>query len=202
MAERKMTPKGFLSKVLRDKSAEGFLKQYREYMLTGELYPVTTPILDRLDSGELLPTPAINELTKVVFEHIQALETQKALDSIANKESEGGSTAGASKPVQAIIFDAQGNETERKGCDKGQEGMRWVDRHLFDAAPGSYGQVIHTSVLIKGEPMCDEITREDAFARILGTRTVGPVLKRRPTSVSRLGGQMKVCQSRAHFSHG
>jgi hypothetical protein len=202
MAERKMSAKGFLNKVLKYKSAEGFLKQYREYLLTGELYSITTPIVDRLDNGDLLPTPAMAELTNVVFAHIQAIETQKALDSIANKESEGGSTAGASKPVQAIIFDSNGNETDRKGCDKGQEGMRWVDRRLFEASPGSYGEVVHTSVMIKGEPMKETISREDSFARILGNRSPGPVLKRRPTSVSRLGGQMKVSQSRAHFSHG
>lgn len=201
MTERKMTAKGFFKKLTKYRSAEGFFKQYREYMLTGELYSITTPIVDLLDAGELLPTPAIDELTKVVFAHINAIDLAAAYASMEKKENEAG-PKGSNKPVQAIILNAKGEETDSEGFTKGQDAIRWVDRRLFDAEPGSIGKVIHTTVMIKGAPMTEEITREDSFARILGGRSAGPVLKRRPTTVSRLGGQMKVCQSRAHFSHG
>lgn len=198
--ERKMTAKGFFKKLTKYKSAEGFLAQYREYLLTGEMYDITTPIVDRLDAGELLPTPAIDELTKVVFAHINALDLAAAYASIEKKSE--ASPKGSSKPVQAVILNAKGEETDSDGFNLGQDALRWVDRRLFEAEPGSIGHIIHVKVMIKGEPEVEEITREDSFARILGGRKAGPVMKRRPTTVSRLGGQMKVAQSRAHFSHG
>lgn len=200
MTQRKMSPKGFLKKLATCKAAEGFLSQYREYLLTGELFSLTSPIVARVDSGNLLPTPAVEELTQVVFAHVKAVDMAAAEASLNRVPSES-SPRGTSKPVVATIYDAQGNELESQGFDLGQRAMGWVDRHLTAQSPDCIGKVVHTKVLIKGLPMEEIVTREDAYYRLY-PRQKGPFMKRLPTSVSSLKGRMKVSQSRSSFSHG
>lgn len=199
MTQRKMSPKGFLRKLTHCKAAEGFLQQYREYLLTGELFPFTSPIVARIDSGELLPSPAIAELTQVVFAHVMAVEVAEAEASL--KEEPRETSRGTSKPVVATIYDAQGNELETKGFDLGQRALGWVDRHLVEQSPDCVGKVVHTKLLVKGLPLEETVTREDAYFRLY-PRKKQPFMKRLPTSVSSLKGRMKVSQSRASFSHG
>lgn len=198
MAQRKMSAKGFLKKITHAKSAEGFLAQYREYLLTGELLSITTPIVTKIDSGELLPAPALDELATAVYSHILAVEKQ-AFEASLNKET--SSEKASEKPVLGIIFDSKGDEVESKSFNLGQDAMRWVDRHLVAQSPDCIGKVIHTKVLIKGLPMEETVTREDAYFRLY-PRKKTPFMKRSPTSVSSLTGRMKVNQTRSSFSHG
>jgi len=79
---RVMSPKGFLHKANSAKSALGFMDQYRQYMLTGELASVLSPIVFKVEEGNLLPTPALAEIQNAVFHHIVALETSKAMASM------------------------------------------------------------------------------------------------------------------------
>lgn len=195
---KKITPKTFLKKINHAKSAEGFLLQYREYMLTGDLHSITTPILIKIDSGELLPAPAMDELASAVYAHIIAGE-KLAFEASLNKESDSESVS--NKPVLGAIFDRKGEEVESKSFNLGQDALRWVDRHLIAQSPDCVGKVTHHKVLIKGLPMEEIVTREDAYLRLFPKKK-SPFMKRSPTSVSSLTGRMKVHQSRASFSHG
>lgn len=195
---KKITPKTFLKKITHAKSAEGFLKQYREFMLTGELLSITTPIVAKIDSGELLPVPALDEIANAVYTHLLAVERQ-VFEASLNKES--GTEKASDKPVVGIIFDSKGEEVESKSFNLGQDAMRWTDRHLVAQSPDCVGKVIHTKVLIKGVPMEETVTREDAYSRLY-PRKKTPFMKRSPTSVSSLTGRMRVSQSRSSFSHG
>lgn len=197
MTERRMSPKGFLNKIVKAKSAEGFFAQYREYLLTGELFPLTTAIVAKVDNGELLPTPALEELGFVVMAHLQAA----ALASIEKQEQTSSKPRSSGKPVQAIIYNSAGEEVESESFYLGQDAQRWTDRHLISQSPDCVGKVIHTKVMIQGKPMEETITREDAYFRSF-PRKKTPFMKRTPTSVSSLKGKMKVGQSRASFSHG
>lgn len=64
-----MTPKMFLARSTGKVSAAAFLAQYREYLLTGKLAELTMPILQKLDKGEVMPTPALNEIRSIVAAH-------------------------------------------------------------------------------------------------------------------------------------
>jgi hypothetical protein len=201
MTQRRITPKGFLKKLTTCKMAEGFLSQHREYLLTGELFSLTSPIVARVDNGDLLPVPAIEELSQVVFAHVMAVDLAAAQASLDRSQNEGNTSRGTSKPVVAIIYDAQGNELESQGFDLGQRALGWVDRHLIEQSPDCIGKVIHTKVLIKGLPMEETVSREDAYFRTF-PRKKTPFMKRTPQSVSSLKGKMKVSQTRSSFSHG
>jgi len=194
-----MTAKGFYKK-LNSKaaaSALGFIAAHREYLLTGDLSELVKPILDRIDSGELYPTPAISELKQVVAGHILATEKAKA-DKAIERVSSGGNRS--SKAFEAVIIDSAGwivlddeGKDLRKTFDKPQEAERWVDRRLFDR-PNTTGEVMH-----RGAPW-ETIEREDSIARIL-RRPKTPFMKRRPNP-GNLSGRMKASETKVTFSNG
>lgn len=198
--ESKMTPKRFFNK-LNSKaaaSALGFIEAHREYLANGELAEVTKPILERVESGELYPTPAIQELKQVIAGHIIVVEKAKADKAIERASS--GVGRGPSKPFEAFILDNAGRimvddegDDLKKTFEKPQEAERWVDRRLFDR-PNTTGEVLHY-----GSPW-ETITREDAIARIL-RKPKGMVMKRRPNP-GNLSGNMKVGGTKVAFSAG
>lgn len=205
MAERKMSPKGFLHKTTTKaaNSAAAFLSQYREYLVTGELAPITSPIIHKLDTGALLPTPALREISHAVMMHIIESDKQKMEKAIE---------AAVEEPKQpkhwiARICDAQGNICTRvnsdgeeeelvKEFDMGQDADRWVDLRLFDGCPDWYGTVDHTMA-----PIQNIILRADAIARILKVKK-GPAIQQKGMSTRNLGFGVKVKESRASFSRG
>jgi len=197
---RKMTAKGFYNK-LNSKaaaSALGFITAHREYLLTGDLVELTKPILDRLDAGELYPTPAISELKQVVAGHILNMEKAKADKAIERASRSGGGRT--SKAFEAVILDLSGRivlddegKDLRKRFDKPQEAERWVDRRLFEH-PNTTGEVMH-----RGAPW-EVIEREDSIARIL-RKPKSPFMKRRPNP-GNLSGRMKASETKVTFSKG
>src|SRR5271166_4917515 len=149
MAERQMTPKGFLAKLSTKaaNSAAGFILAHRQWLTTGELASVTSPILAKLDTKELLPTPALKELGQAVMNHIIVQDQRRAEASM-----EGAQQSGTTKPWVATIYDSKGlictklnsdGEEEElvKGFDHPQEADRWVDRRLYDGASDWHGEV-------------------------------------------------------------
>lgn len=192
MSERKMTLKGFIKKASAAKSAIGFISQYREYMLTGELAPLTEPILVKLDNHELLPTPALKDITDVVFAHMLAQESLKAQESL-----EKVSSPRSPKAVTATLLSPKGNELDSKGFDLSQEAERWLDRRLVESAPGCSGKILHSKV----KELTVEVSREDAFSRVYKERKMASH-KKTGVSMSKLGFGVKVKNDRFHFSHG
>lgn len=208
MTERKMTPKGFLSKLSSAKSAIGFLAAHREYLTTGELATLTSPIVRMVDERQLMPTPALAEIQAVVFRHVMEADLRKAekslVPSIGNKEP---------KAFIATIRDAEGRvqwaKTESgedielsKEFDMPQDAERWCDRKLFDGAPDWHGEILWTKC---PEKLADfkvrQVAREDSMARILrqpgsmATRTV-------KVGGNGLGFGVKVRNDVSKFSHG
>lgn len=181
--ERKMTARGFLAKTNTKAamSAKGFIDGYREYLLTGEVAYVTAPIVEKLDNGALLPTPALNEIRDAVFAHVLELDRIKAEESI---EKAGSPSVNSEKHFHVTVIDAATGmvcmrekedgtlEKLSKRFSKPQDAERWADRRLFDGAPSWFAKVTHH------DTPWDIIERDDAIARILkrprnaSTRTV------------------------------
>src|SRR5277367_643076 len=149
MSDRKMTAKGFLAKTNTKaaNSAGAFLAQYREWLTTGELADMASPILRKMDDKELMPTPALKLIAHAVMAHIIAVDQNKAEVAI-----EKAAEPSKPKPWMAQIQNAEGEvctklntdgEEEElvKGFEHPQEADRWVDRRLFEGKPGWYGVV-------------------------------------------------------------
>lgn len=212
--KRQMSPNGFFNRLVKvqkkNQSAEGFLKQHREFILTGELFKITTPVLIKFDAGLADPKSTIEDLTQVVFDFIRE-EEQKEFLRQKEKIEAGEKKKNIYASVIARILDHNGNPVvmvkdgkeldSEKGFALGQDAERWVDRRLvFDAEPGCFGEIVHPRVILKGEPMKSVVSREESFARLHGGGKKGPVMKRTPRSVSRLTSVMRVKESRATFS--
>ncbi len=202
-----MTAKGFLNKAAKQgaRSAEGFIAQHREWLLTGTLAQFVTPILTQLDAKELYPTPALQAISAVVLGHMLA-------ENIANADTSAKGEP-ATKPIKepreekawiACIFNAAGDDiTLRQGFDSCSDADRWCDRRLFDGAPDWFGTVVSTKMFGKdGQPISTVILRQDAIARILA-QPKGPACRKTGGSTGKLTFGMKAAvTTRASFSHG
>jgi hypothetical protein len=208
--ERKMSPKGFLHKANGKISAIAFLSQHRAWLTTGELADKTSPILAKLDSGELMATPALEAVKEAVFQHHIASEIRKGEEAIAKAEAEEAS-GGTSKSYIATVYDASGEIpqvwVEKKDPETGavtgkwkdlqesfdlpQRAEGWLDRKLAAGAPDWRGEVASTKMTGKdGLPITTHVTRGDAIAREL-RRPKGPVMNAKPKSTGRLGFGVK-----------
>jgi len=201
--ERKMTPKGFLAKTQTKaaNSALAFITQYREYLTTGEVADRTSPIIAKLDAGELLPTPALREIQNAVMTHIIKADEKKLEESLTAPANGGGTR----KNWRATIYDAAGNVMTRtkesgevedliKGFDLSSDADRWCDRRLFEGTHGWYAIVEHTSMKVS-----TRIERGDAIARIL-KKPKGPTVQVKGKSTKTLGFGVKAKQTRVTFS--
>lgn len=207
---RIMTAKGFLHKTTTKaaSSAGGFIAQYRDWLETGELAAVTSPILLKVDQGVLFPTPALEMIKEVVMMHHMASEIRKGEEAMARK-AEGPTP----KNWTATIYNAKGEvqtkinsngETEElvKGFEKGHDADRWVDRRLFEGATDWFGVVAHSTMTTSaGDPIATTIMRDDSIARILKTPK-GPVCQPPTKTTSKLGFGCKAKGDHSRFSHG
>ena len=205
---RQMTPKGFLAKMNTKaaNSAVAFIQQYRKFLTTGEVAEVTSPIIAKVDSGELLPTPAMNEIGFAIMSHIIQVDAAK-MDAKLNGESKGGRV---SKPKNwvATVYDEKGviqtrinakGEVEDliKGFDLGQDADRWAMRRLYEGASDWYAEVLHSFIPNVGS----RIERSDAIA-FIDKKPKGPAIHQKGKSTKSLGFGTKVGQTRVTFSHG
>lgn len=201
--ERKMSPKGFLAKTQTKaaNSAIAFLTQYRAYLTTGELKDKTSPIIAKVDAGELLPTPALREIQYAVMTHIIESDSAKA-----DQASTQGAAKGTRKPWKASIYDAAGvlqtkvnakgeEEDLVQGFDLGQRANEWADRRLFEGTHGWYAIVEHTVIA----NVSSRIERGDSMARIL-RQPKGPAIHQKGKSTKTLGFGVKAKQTRVTFS--
>lgn len=211
--KRNMTVDGFLLKTRQKgaNSAAAFLAAHREWLTTGTLAEFTTPILAKLDKGEILPTPTLEEIKKVVVTH-HILSMEKKGQEAMEKASEPKEP----KAYVATIFDASGNVPEvwqekvnpETGKDEGghvplvkdfdlpQRAEGWLERKLFDGAPDWHGEVASMAALKQdGTSIITRVERKDAIANIL-RRGRTPVCHKKAVSTSRLGFGVKSNPSR------
>ena len=201
--ERKMSPKGFLHKTTTKAahSAIAFLAQYREYLTTGELKDATSPIIAKVDAGELLPTPALKEIQYAVMTHIIEADAAKADTAAAAPQAKG-----TRKPWKTSIYDAAGvlqtrtnskgeEEDLVQGFDLSQRASEWGDRRLMEGTHGWYAIVEHTVI----PNISSRIERGDAMARIL-KQPKGPAIHQKGKSTKTLGFGVKAKQTRVTFS--
>jgi hypothetical protein len=203
---RAMTPKGFLAKATStsaSSSAMGFLRQYREYLTTGEVAEKTSPIIAKYEAGELPASPALKEIQYAVMTHIIKAEEDKL-----NAPAATGGGGGTRKPWRCTVYDAAGNVMSRtnakgevedlvKGFDLSQRASEWGDRRLFEGTHGWYAIVEHTTI----PNISSRIERGDAVARIL-KQPKGPVVQVKSKSTKAIGFGVKVKESRSSFSRG
>jgi hypothetical protein len=202
--DKPMTEKAWLRKASGKVSAVAFIAASREFLQTGELAPLTSPILIQVDTGSLMPTPALESLSQVVLAHFIASEARKAEDKIAASQEREESSV---KNWMVTIFDSRGVIQTRVN-DKGetvdlcesfdlcQRASEWGDRRLFDGGSDWTAVVEHVTLAVR------TITeRGDAIARIMKAKR-GPVSKKVGSRDSRLSFGVKAVQSRASFSHG
>lgn len=210
---RSMSLKGFLHKSSGKAAlaASGFIAAHREFLLTGDLALFTAPILLKVDTRELLPTPALEEIKAVVLAHhlAEEIRTQEEKMARAAEPSER-----KTKAYVATIYDAKTGEVVQVQNDKGklvdltesfEDGTRaegWTDRRLFDGAVHWFGVVVATK-LFKTDGSCftANIQRDDSIARIL-KRPKAPVMKAQKKSGGRLSFGVKCKESKSSFSRG
>jgi hypothetical protein len=224
-AKRAMTVKGWLRKVETSKiSASAFLTAHREWLESGELAEVASPILRMLDEekSSLLdakldtegPTSKYLGLIKdAVFSHWHQNEIAKAEAKLSQDES---SATGGSRKLKnwvATVYNAKGEvqchttesgkiEELDKSFDMVADADRWADLRLFQGASDWYAVVSHTKIMrADGDPIYTVIMRQDAMARIL-KRPKTPFSKKTGTRDNRLSFGVKVKESHAKFSHG
>lgn len=215
MSETKhsMSAKGFLHRASGKaaNAALGFIAAHRAWLETGELSAVTSPILAKIDSKELLPTPGLDAIKKVVFDHMITQESKKAAASL--DRSANPSEHRSSKPVEATVYNVKGEivsvlneKTDEyvdlvKNFDRFQDAKGWCDLRLIDCEPGCHAEVKHSKLIVKGAPLTEIITREDAFARIF-KKGKSPLCKVTGVSTSKLSFGQKCKNDHFNFSKG
>lgn len=218
MTERKMTEKGFIRKATSGKvAAAAFLAQHREWLTTGTLASLTSPILAKLDAGSLMPTPALAEINTAVLGHMVAREIVKGEAAAVREPREASSgTTRTVKPYTATIYDAHGNVCTRtvevtteegteikvkdliSNFDSSVKAEGWCDRRLDDEGPGAFAEIVHNG---EGFTHVMRVERDAAIGRLYGKRRPGPVTKGSPKSAP-LGNSMRAKGDHFHFSRG
>lgn len=200
MTERKMTEKGFLRKATGKVSAAGFIAQHREWLTTGTLGSMTQPILAKLDSGEMMPTPALIEINQAVLDHLIAKD-------IVRGEAVINAGPRVIKPYSATVYNAQGQVCTYKtedgqvkdmvyNFDESLKAEGWCDRRLDAQGPGCYAIILDNA-----SGRTQRIERDTSIARLYGGRKPSPIMKETKGS-STLGWKMKAKGDIFHFSKG
>jgi len=202
--DKPLTVKRFLKLASGKVSAQGFLAQHKAFLLSGELAPMTTPILSKVDLGELMPTPALEAISQAVLSHYLACQVRIAEDKIAASQEREESSV---KNWTTIVYDGAGNvqtHVNAKGetveldqtFDLAQRGAEWGMRRLVGGAGDWYAVLSHNL------SSCSEtITRGDALAYLFRKPKAG-VSKKVGSRDGKLSWGAKMVQSRASFSRG
>lgn len=211
---QKMTDKLFLHRSTQKpaNSAKAFIEAHREFLMSGTLRPLTEPLLVKLDAGESLPTPTLDQIRSAVLQHMLDAEVNQGIQKIQQQQNGGSGEHSTSKGYLATIYDSNGNvctlpnsEGEEKdlvkGFDDGEHAKDWVDRRLVEGKPDWHGEIVSTRILIGGEPWYAIVERSDSIARILRKKKL-PVMYQRGKSTKSLSFGVKAKQDRASFSKG
>ena len=166
-------------------SAMAFITSAREFLCTGELSQLTQPILSKVDSREVMPTPALDELRKIVYNHM-LLQAQVKVNSPKSQVH-------SSKNYLASVYDNAGELLESKVFASSVSAESWIDNQIVESID-DYGVITcsHTSVEIR-------VNRIDSIRRKWCDKG-SPIMSKKGTSHS--WKNMKVCNTKVHFSHG
>jgi hypothetical protein len=195
-----MKPRGLLHKANSPKvSALGFFQAHREYLINSEVSYATAHIVERLESGELLPTPALTELKKAILDHI--LMNESRAHAVTNKPGsvEKPFTATIRRGTGEVALDKDGQPI-KKGFDLYQRAVDWIDRRLFESSPDCFGEVCSNKCTNPAHAT-DIIRRDESFSRLFEKPRMA-VHKVSHPSNGNLGFGVKVRQSKVAFSRG
>lgn len=165
-------------------SAMAFIQSAREFLCTGELSQLTQPILSKVDSREVMPTPALDELRQIVYNHM-LLQAQVKVNSPKQVQ--------ATKNYLASVYDSEGELLESKYFDSSVSAESWIDNQIVESVD-DYGVITcsHTNIEIK-------VNRLDSIRRKWCDKG-SPIMSKKGTSHS--WKNMKVGNTKVHFSHG
>ncbi len=223
---RNMSIQGFITKSLSKSasSATSFLQTHREWLQTGAIAAITTPILNQMDSGDLMPTPALTAIRTAVYQHMLALDIQENEDKMVRRAVDAALKAQKDadkdwkpkvpkepKAYVATIYTADGEIASRinaqgeeellqKEFNTPQDSDRWVDRRLVTGESDWYGEVSHTKMTIKGEPMTMRIDRKDSIGRTFRPKTSAAMRVQKGSGKLSFG--VRVRNHVSKFSHG
>lgn len=209
---RNMSARGFLHRAnINAKGPMGFIQAHKEWLQTGEIAPLVSPILAKIEARELMPTPGLEKIKSVVFAHLMLEQAKQAEASMAKAE-EKASQGQSSKAWICTIYNQEGEiqtrinkqgeeEDLQKHFDKSSDADRWVDRRLVEGCPDWYGVISHTTLTVKGEPLSTCVLRKDAIARVF-RKNAGPVIKQNKPGGAGLGFGVKSKPFHAVFSKG
>jgi hypothetical protein len=224
MADKKVTAKSLLHKARIAKSALGFLSANREYLVSGELAPICSSIVAKVDSGDIMPTAGLNEIAQVVMNHIIASEIAKGETALAsrntpkvsansNSPSKGKVATSSTKNYVATVYDGKNEIATRvnpssgevedivMSFDMGQRANEWADRRLVEGASDWRAEVVAVKLQTSNGPMTTYITRDEAFERVYAKKS-GPVMHTKKPASGALSFGVKVNNYVAKFSRG
>lgn len=200
-----MTPQMFLQKAMQKKalaSVQGFLDAHKDWLVTGQLSNVTSPIIRQYVQKEIEPASAFKSIVKVVSENMLVENVIKessvsgsyvvtCYKKIVNEETKQESE------VVLTRINKLGDEVEiSQGFEQPQRADNWaITRLVEDCPPEAYAKIVSSVsnkewILTRARAMSIFFTDKK--------KKVGP----KPPSTSRLGFGVKVHGDRCHFSHG
>lgn len=189
-----MTEKSFLHKSRGKVSAAAFLAQHREYLSTGTLASLTLPVLAKLDSGELLPTPALEELRQAVLAHMLAKAVKKGERAMNAPRVTKRSMYNATiflKNGSIAVKDEEETSPLVKGFDDSISAQNWADRRLALQEPGAYA-------VIRASDREMRVDRDESIARLYRDKRLTSM----KSSSNDGKWQMRVRNDHAYFSRG
>ena len=133
--KRSMTSKWFLSLAARgNKSADAFLTAHHEWLSTGELASEVIPILEKIESKEVLPTPGLESIMRVALHHVMAADVAKVEASLNKEPKTDKSYVSVIKNANGDIvtsINSKGDEVDlRETFELMQHAERWCQVRL------------------------------------------------------------------------
>jgi hypothetical protein len=215
--ERAMTPKMWLLRSTQKAalSAEAFLRAHRDFLTSGDLRSIAAPILARIETREIMPTPGLQLLREAILAHSIQVEADQAKAKLQAKTEaeESADELLHGKQWRAVIYNQKG-EIQTRVKETGEivdldetfptaaAADRWTDRRLVESASDCFGVVSSLTMMRQdGTPISNTVLRGDAIARLLKAPKQ-PFGKKVGTRDDKLSFGVKAHPSHAHFSHG
>lgn len=210
-----LSDKQFIRKASGRVSAIGFLDAYEEHIRSN--YPGAHPAMDAFKNGQMLPTPALEYVKKVVGQHILQGMVNRAEETIQKDKPKkrfipkNGITGQGKYSVQFFVKNTHERTLETKievwtddngyhtfKAETWQAALRIADRKHVDILHGQYATI--SQEVSEGRFLTTRVDRDDSMARMLRPGR-GPVCKVKPTSAP-LKNLMHCKNDTCSFSRG
>ena len=221
--KRAVTIKSFIKGASSPRiSAQAYLEAHEEFLSSGELAPLVTPIIAQVKERKVMPTPALVHIQQVAFDYMMESEKRKALEKLAATASGNKLDKHTAHRVRStasqtsVVYDKNGNILtaidERTGeeydlikdHDLFQNAQGWCHRRLDQCEPNAYAIITSNKVITSKGVMTTRIERGTAISALLKRKPGmgAQISKSAPKSTSRLGFGVKCNPSKATFSAG